>query len=264
MLEGADASPVVGRGERPLDPLHADPDGALERRQWFFRGVRGTFSTPAFVLMAATFGFGGLARASGFTLGQSVLMTGWIWALPSQVVLVGAIASGAGLLAAAIAVTLSAVRLLPMTVALMPILRGPATPRLTLMLLSHFIAVTAWVEGMARLPKLPRAARVPYFAGFGATLVLLNMVTTGAGHAAAGALPPLLSAGLLMLTPAYFIITLTNAASTVAERAAMGLGLVMGPLAYFYLPGPDLLWSGLTAGTLAYLIDRGLRARAAP
>lgn len=225
----------------------------------FFAGARGAFSTPSFVLIAAVFGFGGLAQAAGFTLVESVLMTGLIWALPSQVVLVGAVAAGSGIAAASLAVSLSAVRLLPMTVSLLPILRGQRTPKLTLLVLSHFVAVTAWVEGMTRLPTMPRDARVPYFAGFCVTLVSMAMTSTGIGHAAAGSLPPLLSAGLLILTPIYFVITLTRAATSVAERVAMPLGLVLGPAAALALPGPDLIWAGVLGGSLAYLIDRWTR-----
>ncbi|WP_245431368.1 AzlC family ABC transporter permease, partial [Rhodoplanes roseus] len=62
--------------------------------RWFLRGVGGIVSVPAFILMASFIGFGVLCRESGITLGEAVFMTGFVWALPSQLVLVGAIAAG--------------------------------------------------------------------------------------------------------------------------------------------------------------------------
>ena len=146
-----------------------------------------------------------------------------------------------------------------MTMALAPILRGEKTSKLVLVLLSHFVAVTAWVEAMVRLPKLPRHARVPFFAGFVVTLSSLNMAATGIGHAIASAVPPMLAAALAFLTPVYFLISLTAAARLGADRAAMLFGLVLGPVFHFALPGLDLMWTGLVGGTAAYLIHRFAR-----
>ncbi|WP_312794374.1 AzlC family ABC transporter permease, partial [Tianweitania sp.] len=94
---------------------------------WYLRGVRSAYSIPGFILMSSFVGFSALAKAAGVGLWASVFMTGIVWALPAQVVLVGAIIAGNSLAAAAFAVALSSVRLTPMVVAIVPEMRGPRT-----------------------------------------------------------------------------------------------------------------------------------------
>ena len=124
-------------------------------------------------------------------LAQTVFLVAFVWALPSMIVVVGAVQAGTPLLATLLAVALSAARLMPMTMALMPVLRTEKTPKWVLYGLSHFVAITAWVFGMTRLPELPRAARVPYFTGFASTLTVVNMGVAAASWWAAATLPPI-------------------------------------------------------------------------
>ena len=183
-------------------------------------------------------------------------MTATIWALPSMVVLIGAMTGGSSLAAAALAVGLSAVRLLPMTVAWVPVVRDRDTPRWQLFVLSHFVAVTAWVFAMAKLPDLPRSARIPFFAGFAATLSLANVAVTIAAYLMVERLPIPVAAALFLLTPIYFILSLWGASRQATDKAAMIAGLALGPVFFVLTPGLDLLWSGLVGGTLAYAAGR--------
>jgi hypothetical protein len=61
---------------------------------------------------------------------------------------------------AAIAVTVSAIRLFPMVVSVLPLMKTPQTKRRHLVLATHFIAVTLWVECYRLLPKVPRERRI--------------------------------------------------------------------------------------------------------
>ena len=240
----------------PPDADHRTP------ARWFVAGMAAFFSLPAFILMAAFTGFGGLAHASGVTMAQAVAMSGLIWALPSMVVLVGAIKAGTPLLATAVAVSLSAVRLMPMTMSLVPIVRDDKTPKWLLYWISHFIAVTAWVFGMTRLPSLPRPARVPYFLGFCMTLTTVNMGVTAVSWAASAALPPVAAAALVLLTPLYFILSLWRAAERApTDRMALVIGMAVTPAAHQLSPQFTLLLTGLLGGTLAYGLGRALDRR---
>ena len=118
------------------DATHSPPPEG-SRRIWFIRGVRTAFSIPGLILSSAFVGFAGLAKAAGLTLWQTVFMVGVVWALPAKVVLVGAILSGSSVFAAAFAVALSSIRLMPMVVALVPEMRSPRTPKWTLYLSCH-------------------------------------------------------------------------------------------------------------------------------
>ncbi len=212
------------------------------------------------ILSSAFVGFAGLAKAAGLTLWQTVFMVGVVWALPAKVVLVGAILSGSSVFAAAFAVALSSIRLMPMVVALVPEMRGPRTPKWALYVLSHFVAVTSWVLAMDRLRHVPRDMRTTYYAGLGGTLVLANMFLTGIVFLLADSFPPMLMAGLLLLTPIYFLTSLWGSARERAGHLAMVFGIVLGPIVHLFAPGFDLLIAGATGGVGAWAIHHA-RAR---
>lgn len=235
----------------PDDAVPPNPSFA-ERRRWFLIGTSKVLSVPGFILCTAHIGFADLAQQAGMTATQAVFMVLVIWALPGMVVLVGAVLSGAGLFAAAFAVALSSVRLTPMVVALVPELRGTRTGKLTLYLLAHFVAVTSWVIAMETVRNVPRDLRTSYYFGLGSILVAVNMVVVAIVYAVAAALPPVVAAGLFLLTPMYFLTSLWGSAREQATHIAMVLGLVLGPLLHLFAPGFDLLGAGLIGGGLAY------------
>ena len=225
----------------------------------FWWGVRSSPSPAAFVLIASFVGFGALAQGSGFSILQSVAIGAATWALPGQVVLVTQVAGGATVFAAAIAVTLTSVRLMPLVVTLMPMLRTSRTSTVLQLLAAHFCAITIWVESMLRLPRIPRADRMPFYLGFASFLLLANLVATAIGHMLAAELGPVARAALLFLTPLYFTLSMLRASSGLGDRLALLFGLVLGPIIFIALPGFELVLTGLVGGSLAYVIDRRRR-----
>lgn len=221
---------------------------------WFLRGVRTAYTLPAWILMSSFIGFAALAKAAGLTLLQTMFMVAVIWALPAQVVLIGAILAGSSLAGAAFAVALSSVRLAPMVISWVPELRGPRTRAITLYALSHFVAVTSWVMAMARARDIPRDMRTTWYFGVGSTLVITNTLLVGVIYVAADSLPREISAALFMLTPMYFLTSLWGSAREWATSLAMVFGIVLGPIAHLYAPGFDLLIAGLIGGIGAWLI----------
>ncbi|RCS24566.1 branched-chain amino acid ABC transporter permease [Phyllobacterium salinisoli] len=211
--------------------------------------------------MSSFVGFAGLAIESGMKIEQTVFMTIVIWALPAKVVLIGAVTSGATLPAAALAVALSSVRLMPMVVALLPELQGPRTRRITLLFLSHFVAVTAWVMAMEELHKIPRDLRTSYFAGIGVVLVGVNALVVAIVYMLSASFPPIVFAALFMLTPMYFLTSLWRSAREKAGQIAMIAGLVLFPVFHALVPGSDLLLTGLVGGVCAFMFHRIQRNR---
>ena len=225
-------------------------------------GVRDAAGLPAVMLMASLIGVGGLARDVGYPMGAGVLSTVLIWASPGQMVLFGALAAGAALPAVAIAVSLSSIRFLPMTMSVLPLLRTERTPIWLLMLLSHYVAITAWVHAMRVLPDMPREQRIPYFLGFANTVLFAATIATGLGYYLIGALAGPFAAGLLMTSPLFFLVNMVASARQAVDWLALIFGLVLAPVAIALVPaGLDLLVEGLVGGTAAYLIHRIIRAR---
>jgi predicted branched-subunit amino acid permease len=241
-------------------PETANPDSQL---RWFLRGSRAVASVPALVLLTAMIGFAGLAKESGFTLAETLFMTVVIWALPAKVVLIGAVLSGASVFGAALAVTLSSIRLFPMVVAIVPELRGPRTRRWVLYFLSHFIAVTSWVMALQLLRSVPRDMRTSFYAGLVIPLALAGVAVVTVVYLIAGSLPPAVSAGLLLLTPMYFLTSLWGSARERAGHVAMVSGLVIGPVFHMIVPAFDLLAAGVIGGGIAYAFHLFTAKRAA-
>ncbi|KAB2697049.1 AzlC family ABC transporter permease [Brucella intermedia] len=243
-----------------MPPIHlSPPERNLEDQRhmrWFLRGCMRICSIPALLLMSSFIGFAGLAIESGITVVQAVFMTLTIWALPAKVVLIGAISAGVALPAAALAVGLSSVRLMPMVVALLPELQGPKTRKLTLAALCHFVAVTAWVMAMEELRKIPRDMRTSYFAGIGMVLVGTNAIIVAIVYSLSTSFPPIVFAALFMLTPMYFLTSLWRSARERAGQVAMISGIALFPIFHHLAPGYDLLFTGILGGLIAFGFHR--------
>ncbi|HEY0292575.1 MAG TPA: AzlC family ABC transporter permease [Hansschlegelia sp.] len=262
MRSAPEAGAAGSSGAEALSPEDRPADGS-SASSWFWGGARASLSTPGFVLFGSFTGFGAMTHDFGWPVWAAALSTLLIWAAPGQLVLAGALSSGAGIAASSLAVTISAVRLLPMVVAILPVLRTPETRFGTRLLAAHYVAVTAWFEGTRRTQAMPRTARMPYFLGLANGLVAGSTIATVAGHAAAANLPAPLSIGLLGLTPVYFLLSLERGAGGVGERVAIVLGLVMAPVVSQMSASFDLLLTGGIGGTAAFLVDRAIRRRQA-
>lgn len=223
----------------------------------FFAGFRAAWrSVLAYVVIGTYVGIGALTQDFGFGPGWAVASTALVWAGPAQVILVSALGAGVAPVETALAVGVSSARLLPMVISLLPLIRRPQTPYRALILPAHLTAVTMWIESLRLLPQLPREARIPFANGVGFGFMAAAQAGTLIGYYLATSLPPLLTAGLLFLTPISFLISTTRNCRLVSDWLALAFGLVLGPLMAAWQVGLDLLWSGIVAGSLAYGIHR--------
>jgi predicted branched-subunit amino acid permease len=222
-----------------------------------FAGFRAAWrSVLAYVVIGTYVGIGALTHDFGFGLGWAVASTALVWAGPAQVILVSALGAGAAPVEIALAVWVSSARLLPMVISLLPLLRRPQTPYRVLILPAHLTVVTMWIEALRLLPQVPREARIPFANGVGLGFMAAAQAGTLIGYYLATSLPPLLTAGLLFLTPISFLISTTRNCRLMSDWLALAFGLVLGPLLAAWQMGLDLLWTGIVAGSLAYGIHR--------
>jgi predicted branched-subunit amino acid permease len=247
--------PDIGEPPREL--------GGLSPLEWAFEGLRQALTGPAFFVAIAMIGVGGLARGAAFPFGTTVASTFLIWAGPAQVLFFGGIGAGTALSAVALSICLSSIRLMPMCLSLLPMLHTRRTRLPTLIAASHFVAVTVWVESLRRLPDIPRDARLPFFFGFAATCITTTAAFTGAGYFLLAALPAPFAAGLLFLTPVYFLSTIVRSARVATDWFALAFGLALSPIGQALIGGGfDLVALGLVGGTGAYLAGRLVDRRA--
>ncbi len=223
----------------------------------FFGGVKSAWTSVFFLVLAGTYiGMGALAHDYGFSSWWLALSSILVWAAPGQVILISSLGLGAPPIEGAIAVGLSAIRLFPMVVALLPLLRGPETRTRDLLLPTHFTSVSMWVESLRLLPGMPRERRIAFCnglsVGYMGTAVSFGFV----GYYLAAGLPPLFAGTLLFLTPLSFLISTARNAKAMVDRLALLLGLVIGPLLTIWHVGLDLMWTGMVGGSLAYGFHR--------
>ena len=235
--------------------------GSLRAFAWGMSAVGSTVLT--LVLFATYLGIGALAHDTHFSLGWVLASTLLVWAGPAQIILISTLGSGATIVQAAVAVTVSAIRLFPMVVSVLPMLRTPQTKRRHLIFATHFIAVTLWVECYRLLPQVPRERRIAFVHGLGCGLVTVCMTATTLGYQLAANLPQLFAAAILMLTPLAFLLSTARNCRQISDVLALVLGIALFPLVSQLHTGVDILISGVTAGTIAYGVHwRRERARA--
>jgi predicted branched-subunit amino acid permease len=232
-------------------------------RAAFFGGLRSALTSVFFLVLAGTYiGIGALAHSFALGAWWFTLSTLLVWASPAQVILVSALGAGAAPFEIALAVSLSGIRLFPMVVALLPLLRGKDTRLRDLLLPAHLTSISMWVESLRLLPGVPHERRIAFCNGLSIGYLGTACAFGLVGYYLAAGLPPLAAGTLLFLTPLSFLISTARNARMLVDRLALALGLAIGPLLVWYQVQLDLLWTGVIGGTAAYGLHK-LREAAA-
>jgi predicted branched-subunit amino acid permease len=224
----------------------------------FRAGVREALGVPAAVLGAGFIGYGSLAADAGYSIWLTLAATLAIWALPGQLVLMEMQANDAAVAATVLAVSLSAARFLPMTLTLMPLMRGGSRARRLwqFLLAAQLVSMTTWAVTMRRFSDMDAGLRWHYFLGFSLVCISVSLVFALVGQLLIGALPPLARFGLALLTPLYFFVTLVGEARTRSSITALVCGAATALLLHAVAPNWSLLGAGFIGGTAAYFLQR--------
>jgi predicted branched-subunit amino acid permease len=217
-------------------------------------GVREALGVPTAVLAAGYIGYGAIAADMKFPVLVAMLSTAAIWALPGQIILMEMSGVGAPALVILLAVMLSAMRFLPMTVTLMPMLRAPQHGRVAEYFAAQLIAMTGWAIMMRSGPDLPQSERLPFFTGLALTGWMVSIAATGAGFLVADMLPLLARIGFVFLSPLYFAIVLLAGLRERMMAMALVFGAIFGPVIYTFNPQWSVLAGGLIGGSLAFAL----------
>lgn len=222
-------------------------------------GMRSAVCLAGLVMGCSFIGFGAFTKSLDFGLLPSFATIGFIWALPGQVVFADMWQKGAGLSVIALAVTVTAVRLLPIAILVLSRARLKGARRWPLFVVAHFTAVTIWLLTNQSVDQIAQRRRVPWMMGLGLTLMTAMFGFTAVGYVLADSLPPALAQTLVFFTPAFFAVTLFSGARWRFDYWAIALGAAIGPVATHLWPRFDLLVAGFVGGTAAFLIARPRR-----
>lgn len=224
------------------------------RRVAFWSGVRMALGAPAAVLFAGMLGFGALGHASQMDPWLMSLSSWTVLALPGQVVMIEMLSHGASWMAIMLAVTLTSSRFVVMVVTLFSQFDDrDRRPRLYAWV--HLLAMTAWALSMRDFQTMPREQRAPFFLGLGLVCGLVGLPGTALGYWLAGSVHPAVTLAMVFINPLFFLLTFTEVRPW-ANRLAIVMGCVLGPLMYLLDADTSLLTTGLLAGSLGYWVDR--------
>ena len=224
--------------------------------QAFFSGLkslRGARS-PAIPLAACFIALGALLKDAGFNIQQSAASSFFTYALPGQLVMAESLLLGASILNIFLAVWLVNFRLYPMTVSLFPLLDHKSQPKWKYYLSCHFLAVTSWLIAKDGYKKIDKKYRIDFWIGIGigtwSTAILMTLI----GYLSADYLNKDMLVGLAIVNPVYFFCMMIGAMKNFSISIAVIGGTILGPLIYLISTEWALLFAGLTAGTVAFLL----------
>ena len=231
-------------------------EGGESSYDWrgFPAGMKVAVSTAGVVMAASFLGFGAFLRSIDFDLFTGLLTIPLIWALPGQVVFVDAMNNGLGLFATTLAVSVTAVRLMPLVVLVLSRSRLAGASRIPELLVAHLVAVTLWLLSNQKLEPVAYRQRVPWILGLGCTLCAAMVVFALIGYELALRLPAVVAAALVFITPAFFLSSLFSGARWRFDYLAIALGAALGPAVHSVAPEFDLFIAGVVGGTVAFFL----------
>ena len=224
--------------------------------KYFFKGfksIKGTDS-PALALGASFLAIGALLKNIGFNVQQSFFSTFFTYALPGQLVMAESFFVGASLINIFVAVWLVNVRLYPMSVSLIPLLKDKSQPRWKYYLSCHFLAVSSWLIMKNRYQSIDQKYRIDFWIGIGIGTWGTAIFSTLAGYFLSDYLNKDMMIGLAIVNPVYFTCMMMGAIKNRSIGLSVLLGAILGPLFFLVSPEWSILYGGLLAGTLAFFL----------
>ena len=224
--------------------------------QAFFSGLKSLkgASSPAIPLAACFIALGALLKDAGFNIQQSAASSFFTYALPGQLVMAESLLLGASILNIFLAVWLVNFRLYPMTVSLFPLLDHESQPKWKYYLSCHFLAVTSWLIAKENYKKINKNYRIDFWIGIGLGTWSTAIIMTIIGYLAADLLNKEMLIGLAIVNPIYFFCMMISAMEDTAIAISIGLGTTLGPVIFLISEEWSLLFAGLIAGTVAFLV----------
>ena len=202
------------------------------------------------------FTFGAFLKTSNFSLLESFLSTFFAFALPGQFVMADMLIAGGNLFNIFFAVFLTNARLLPMTINMIPIIENKGVKRWKYYLISHLIAVTAWINMLAVYKGLKKNHRYDFFLGLGCCLWITSIISTVLGFICSEFINEKILLGLVFFNPMYFLVMTLSNISSKKLFTILILSATLGPLLYNINENWGILSAGFLSGTIGFLLFR--------
>ena len=224
--------------------------------QAFFIGLKSLKGSrsPAIPLAACFIALGALFKDAGLNIQQSVASSLFTYALPGQLVMAESIVLGTSIINIFLAVWLVNFRLYPMTVSLFPLLKHKSQPKWKYYLSCHFLAVSSWLIAKEGYRKIEKKHRIDFWIGIGTGTLATAVILTVIGYMSADFFNKDMLIGLAIVNPVYFFCMMIGAMKDLAISISVVLGTTLGPVIYLFSAEWSLLFAGLIAGSIAFLV----------
>ena len=224
--------------------------------KYFFSGLKSLIGlrSPALPLSCSFIALGALLRDAGFNFQQSALSSFLTYALPGQLIMAESFIVGASLVNIFLAVCLVNARLYPMTVSLVPLLKHKDQPRWKYYMSCHFLAVSSWLIMKENYKKIGNKYRIDFWMGIGFGTWSTAIMSTLIGFYLANYLNEDMLIGLAIVNPVYFFCMMIGAMNNSKISIAVITGTILGPIFYLLSPEWSILYAGVIAGSLGFLI----------
>ena len=200
------------------------------------------------------FTFGAFLNSSGFSLLESFFSTFFAFALPGQFVMADMLIAGGNLINVFFAVLLTNARLFPMTISIMPLIKDKKVKRWKYYLISHLVAVTAWINMFAVYKKVNKNHRYEYFLGLAGCLWITSILFTVLGFMSSSLVNDKILIGLVFFNPMYFLVMTLSNITTRKLFSILMMSAILGPLLYNLNDNWGILSAGFLAGTIGFLL----------
>ena len=222
----------------------------------FLQGLSSNLGSrsPTISLAACFIALGALLKDAGLNLQQSAASSFFTYALPGQLVMAESLLIGTSLINIFIAVWLVNFRLYPMTVSLFPLLKHNSQPRWKYYLSGHFLALSSWLVAKDRIKKISKKNRIDFWMGVGFGTWSTAVVTTVIGYTLSDYLNKNIMIGLAIVNPVYFFCMMIGAMNNLKIIVSVLGGLILGPVIYLFSTEWAILYAGVIAGTIAFLL----------
>ena len=222
----------------------------------FFIGLKSLkgAKSPAIPLAACFVALGALLKDAGFNIQQSAASSLFTYALPGQLVMAESLLIGTSLLNIFLAVWIVNYRLYPMTVSLFPLLKHKSQPKWKYYLSCHFLAVSSWLIAKDSYKKIDQRYRIDFWMGIGFGTWSTAVLMTLCGYLLSDYLNKDMMIGLAIVNPVYFFCMMIGAMKNISITVAVIGGTILGPAVYLFSTEWAILFAGLAAGTVAFLL----------
>lgn len=217
-------------------------------------GFKDCVTAPGWGVFAAMAGYGTIAGEAGVELWKTLVLMAGLWSMPGQVAFVELSAEGVAGWTLILSVTVANLRMLPLTLASVPLLRDGRNGSIRLIWLAQINSVTGYVNLVDSSARISDRRELSFhFEGFCLGTLLLGALGILAGHAIANQLPAEGLRALIFVTPLYLLL-LTARTRDWMMLASAALGCACVPFVHLWSPDWGVIAGGVLAGTLAFAV----------